>query len=155
MTEANSLSRRNPLTISSTEVLEHIYDTRMFLSECKRVLRDAGQMFFSVPFQARYHYIPHDYWRFTPAALESILAESGFRTEAICPRGTDVTVAAYKFLSVIYRLLSGAPVEKLFGSLLGPLGVPTLCIGHLSMKWQIGVRDDCLGYCVVATAKSY
>jgi len=135
-----------------TEVLEHIYDTRMFLSQCRRVLRDGGQMFFSVPFQARYHYIPHDYWRFTPAALERILAESGFRTEVIHPRGTDVTVAAYKVLSVINRQLRGTPVEKLCGVLSSPMVVPILCIGHLSMTWRVGSENDCLGYCVVATA---
>lgn len=136
-----------------TEVLEHVYEARAFLAQCRRVLRDGGQMFFSVPFQARYHYIPHDYWRFTPAALERILAESGFQTEVIHPRGTDLTVAAYKVLGVIYRLLSGTLMEKLVGVLSSPVAILSLCIGHLSMRWQVGSQHDCLGYCVVATAQ--
>ena len=62
-----------------TEVLEHIFHYGQFLAECRRVLKPSGSMFFTVPFQARYHYIPHDFFRFTPAALERMLAEAGFR----------------------------------------------------------------------------
>ncbi len=52
-----------------TEVIEHVWDTGNFLEECLRVLKPGGRLFFTVPFAARYHYAPHDYWRFTPSAL--------------------------------------------------------------------------------------
>ena len=46
-----------------TEVIEHIADYRLFLKECHRVLRPGGELMFTVPFQARFHFIPVDFWR--------------------------------------------------------------------------------------------
>src|SRR6185436_7696837 len=94
-------------SVFHTEVLEHVFDVRTLLSECRRVLRPGGEMLLTVPFQARFHYIPHDYWRFTPSALRRMLEEAGFEEIDVRPRGTDVTVAGYKGVGVAYRLLSG------------------------------------------------
>lgn len=135
-----------------TEVLEHIYDTEFFLKECRRVLRLGGRFFFSVPFQARYHYIPYDFWRFTPAALERMLNTAGFTDVAVTPRGTDITVAAYKSVSLIYRWLQGGLVSKLFGIVATPFALVSLFIGHVSLRYNLGSPDDCLGYTVSARA---
>lgn len=90
-------------SIMHTEVLEHTQDPELFLYECARVLRTEGNMFFSVPFQARYHYIPFDYWRFTPAGLDLLLRRCGFSRWTISPRGSDISVAALKGISLGYR----------------------------------------------------
>jgi SAM-dependent methyltransferase len=135
-----------------TEVLEHIYYSGQFLSECRRVLKPAGKMFFTVPFQARYHYIPHDFFRYTPAALERMLAEAGFRQIDIRPRGSDITVAAYKNMSVIYRWLQSGPAGMIAGILLSPVALPVLIVGYLSLRIALGSSDDCLGYTVTAEA---
>lgn len=134
-----------------TEVIEHIYDTRVFLSECKRVLKQNGAMFFTVPFQARYHYIPYDYWRFTPASLTRMLTEAGFTDIIISHRGNDITVMAYKIASLVYRyLLSGGAPGKIIGLMASPFLISALAIGHLSMSTNVGSTDDCLGYAVSA-----
>lgn len=136
-----------------TEVLEHIYDLVPFLTECQRVLRPGGSLFLSVPFQARYHYIPYDYWRFTPAALERLLSEVGFQDIKIKPRGTDISVACYKFLTVLYRWIYGSMGKKFVGILMAPIGGAALAIGHLSLRTGLGSQDDTLGYIVVASRK--
>jgi SAM-dependent methyltransferase len=135
-----------------TEVLEHIYHPEEFLSECRRVLKPSGTMFFTVPFQARYHYIPHDFFRYTPAALERMLTEAGFRQIEIRPRGSDITVAAYKCISVLYRWMRSGPAGMTAGLLLSPVAVPVLLIGGLSLRSTMGSSDDCLGYTVTAYA---
>jgi len=135
-----------------TEVLEHIYDKEFFLKECRRVLKPRGKLFFSVPFQARYHYIPHDFWRFTPVALERMLDEAGFADVVITPRGTDITVAAYKNVSLIYRWLQGGLVSKLLGIVASPFALVFLFVGHISLRYSLGSPDDCLGYAVSARA---
>jgi SAM-dependent methyltransferase len=137
-----------------TEVLEHIYHPGQFLSECRRVLRPAGGLFFTVPFQARYHYIPHDYFRYTPAALERMLGEAGFARIVIRPRGSDITVAAYKAVSIIYRWIRSSPVGILAGLLLSPLTITALLIGAVTLRSSIGSPDDCLGYTVTAQVSS-
>jgi predicted SAM-dependent methyltransferase len=135
-----------------TEVLEHVYHAGQFLTECRRVLKPSGALFFTVPFQARYHYIPHDYFRYTPAALERILDEAGFRHVEIRPRGSDITVAAYKIMSVYYRWMRSGLAGMAAGVLLSPLAVPVLITGWLSLRLSAGSYDDCLGYTVTAKA---
>lgn len=129
-----------------TEVLEHVYDTVPFLQECCRVLKPDGELFLAVPFQARYHYIPYDFWRFTPASLERRLGEAGFEGITVAARGTDLTVAAYKILSVLYRWFSGGGVGRIAAFLMSPLGVITLAIGHATLRVPLGSDDDCLGF---------
>jgi len=135
-----------------TEVLEHIYQPGQFLAECHRVLKPSGQMFFTVPFQARYHYIPHDYFRYTPAALERMLREAGFVQVEIRPRGSDITVAAYKCVSIIYRWVQSGPVGVVAGLLFSPVGLTALLVGAISLRSPFGSPDDCLGYTVTAQA---
>ncbi|MBK5273603.1 MAG: class I SAM-dependent methyltransferase [Desulfuromonadales bacterium] len=133
-----------------TEVLEHVYHGREFLSECRRVLKPTGSMFFTVPFQARYHYIPNDFFRYTPAALERMLVEAGFSRIGIRPRGNDITVAAYKNISIIYRWMRSGPLGMIAGIMLFPISVPVLILGQLSLRRDMGSTDDCLGYTVTA-----
>lgn len=88
-----------------TEVAEHISDLSYFFKECNRVMKEKGELLFSIPFAARYHYIPYDYWRLTPAGIKLTLENSGFCDIDIRTRGTDITVASYKVISIGYRLL--------------------------------------------------
>lgn len=137
-----------------TEVLEHIIDPHLFLSECNRVLKENGSMFFSVPFQARYHYIPFDYYRYTPAGLKNILENAGFYDVEIEERGSDITVAAYKVIAVFYRMLLDTGIKGLFNKILAIILSPIFCISmliaHISLIFNIGSKDDCLGYSVTA-----
>ncbi len=143
-------------SIFHTEVLEHIYDPHKFLSECSRVLSVPGRMFFTVPFAARYHYIPNDYWRFTPASLERLLKETGFKSITVKPRGSDVTVAISKVNAVFFRLIlsgTGNPVLRMiyivfFGFFFAAPIILMTIIGHLSILFKIGSTDDPLGYSV-------
>lgn len=139
-----------------TEVLEHVYPLKPFLSECHRVLATGGQMLFTVPFAARYHYIPHDYWRLTPASITRLLQETNFTDIVVVPRGGDIAVAMHKINSVCYRLIfRNIPneilrmVNRVFFSLLfaAPVALTTAA-GNLSILLRLGSPDDPLGYTV-------
>lgn len=70
----------------ATEVLEHCFDPSLVLQEIKRVLKPGGAFFFTVPFLWPIHDAPHNHYRYTPYALERLLAEAGFndiRIEAL------------------------------------------------------------------------
>ena len=143
-----------------TETLEHIKAPAYFLKECNRVLKDNGTMFFSVPFQARYYYIPFDYYRYTPASLEMLLEEAGFDNIKIIERGSDITVAAYKIVSVFHRMLLDRGVKGLINKTLAILFSPVylifLLIAHISLIFNLGSKDDCLGYSVISKkSKNY
>lgn len=137
-----------------TETLEHIKEPKHFLKECNRVLKDGGIMFFSVPFQARYHYIPFDYYRYTPSSLETLLEEAGFNNIKIIERGSDITVASYKIISVFHRMLLDIGIKgivnKIFAILFSPVYLIFLLIAHISLIFNFGSKDDCLGYSVIS-----
>jgi SAM-dependent methyltransferase len=133
-----------------TEVLEHVLETGAFLDECARVLRPGAEMFFTVPFQARYHFKPHDYFRFTPAALAHLLSERGFTEIAVAPRGNDIAVAGYKVAAIPFRwAYEGLLGKALFAAAI-PLTATALLVAHAAMALRLGSDDDCLGYSVTA-----
>ncbi len=136
-----------------TEVIEHVPDINLFFSECYRVLKKEGIMIFSIPFSARYHYIPNDYRRLTPTGLQQVLEGANFEDIEIYARSTDITVACYKVLTIGYRWLLSKNIIKILGFVLGlPIFGLSLLLGQLSLWRDIGTHDDCLGY-VVRTRK--
>ena len=143
--------------ILCTETLEHVYDTGHFLTEARRCLAHGGRVLFTVPFAARWHYIPYDYWRFTPSSLNSILTEAGFRSVAVYARGNEFTVACYKAMALILPLVRPqgkrrvtAIALRLIAIVFMPVFFILAACGNLSLRGRGG--DDCLGYTVLADA---
>ena len=57
------------------EVLEHVRDPHVALSEIQRVLKPGGKMLMSTPFVFEAHDVPHDYYRFTRFGLRYLLRD--------------------------------------------------------------------------------
>jgi len=132
-----------------TEVLEHVEDPVPLLREMHRILRSGGRGVITVPWSARYHYIPHDFHRFTPSRLTSML--SMFSAVSIEPRGTDLTTIVSKLVVAYARLLTPRRRAALLGTLapailLAPLLGLLIIWGHLSVLLKLGSTDDPLGY---------
>jgi SAM-dependent methyltransferase len=141
--------------VLSTETLEHVLEPSRFLAEARRCLRPGGTILMTVPFSARWHFIPHDYWRYTPSTLQHLLDEAGFNEIGVYPRGNAVTVAAYKVLALGLPFLvpqHGGALRRAASLGLGVLALPLLLvpavIGRMSLA--SGGGDDCLGYTVKA-----
>jgi len=139
--------------VLATETLEHIADPDAFLAKVRRVLRNDGRLILMVPFSARWHYVPYDYWRFTPSALRMLLERNGFSDIVVLARGDELTVACAKVMGLILPFLLPqreglSLLRRLFGMTLAPLLVTATLIGQGSMRRQGG--DDCLGYTVFA-----
>jgi SAM-dependent methyltransferase len=142
-------------TVLCTETLEHVLDTRRFLAEAHRCLVPGGTLLLTVPFAARWHFIPYDYWRFTPSSLNYLLKIAGFHSVRVYARGNATTIACYKLMALILRLLVPQNASKLEGLLLRifgfffvPLFVCLAVVANLSLG--SGGGDDCLGYTVFA-----
>ena len=138
-----------------TEVLEHVIDPPVALGEARRCLRAGGRLLLTVPFAARWHFIPYDYWRYTPSCLDRMLDAAGFEDIEVYARGNALTVACYKVMALILPLilaprggLAGRALRRGLGLCLSPLLAILALIGNLSLRGPGG--DDCLGYTVIA-----
>ena len=141
--------------ILCTETLEHVLQPDKMLAEAYRCLTPGGQIFITVPFSARWHFIPYDYWRYTPSSLKHLLEQAGFNDIRVYARGNALTVACYKTMALFLPLLFSPvdnPALKILARLGGLLTLPVLvllaAIANLSLLLPGG--DDCLGYTAFA-----
>jgi SAM-dependent methyltransferase len=139
----------------ATETLEHVDDPARFLAEAFRVLRPGGRLILTVPFSARWHFVPHDYWRFTPAGLDLLLRGAGLANVEVHARGNALTVACYKDMALMLPLLlpqsgsrRGRLVRRAAGIAASPLLLAFAAVGNVSLRAHGG--DDCLGYTAFA-----
>lgn len=135
-----------------TEVLEHLEEPQKLVDEIYRVLKSKAAGVITVPWSARFHYIPYDYYRFTPTTLARYF--KNFKSQKVVPRGTDITVIVSKII-VIYcqniKLSKKAllwPAKLIIAIALLPLVMLAVFIGHLSLFFHIGSEDDPLGYTI-------
>lgn len=63
--------------VISQEVLEHVQNPSLAMTEIKRVLKIGGKCYIQLPFTIGYHPCPNDYWRFTKQGLISLIESSG------------------------------------------------------------------------------
>lgn len=140
--------------VLATETLEHVPEPSSFLAEAHRVLREGGRIVLTVPFAARWHYIPHDYWRFTPSSLRKLLQEAGFENVVVHARGNEVTVACYKLMALVLSKLfpagGGIKASRMVAALALPLLAAITLPAHASLRGDGG--EDCLGWTATAEA---
>jgi SAM-dependent methyltransferase len=141
-------------TVLCTEVMEHVELPATLLAQISESLRVGGRLVLTVPFAARWHFVPYDYWRYTPSTLNRLLDQAGFADVRVTARGNPLTVACYKVMALPLILLLGTRsglagvVSIVFGLALTPMLLVAAVIGNLSMSWDWG--QDCLGYTVTA-----
>jgi SAM-dependent methyltransferase len=82
-------------------LLEHLYNPELVLSEAYRVLRSEGRIHVWVPFLIGYHPSPEDYFRYTAPTLRRKLEAAGFGEISVWPVGGRFTAAANLALSGI------------------------------------------------------
>jgi SAM-dependent methyltransferase len=133
-----------------TEVLEHVYDFQVLIYEMRRVLKNNGIGIITIPWSARCHYIPYDFFRYTRSSLEKMFAE--FSSVQIKSRGSDISVIANKLIVLWMRNLLPKKLWKLiffpFWLLLIPIPVFAVLTAHLSLLLDWGGTDDPLGFTI-------
>jgi SAM-dependent methyltransferase len=98
-------------TILATDVLEHISNPKLFISESARLLKPKGKLILAVPFLYKIHEAPYDYYRYTEYALRDFMDKNSLKTIVLEPYGgtpeiiLDIIskhVVKYKLLSFLY-----------------------------------------------------
>lgn len=65
-------------TVTSFQVMEHLPEPEIFLSESFRILKPGGKLLLTVPFMWHVHEAPYDYFRYTRHGLEYLLKKHHF-----------------------------------------------------------------------------
>ena len=138
-------------SIICTEVLEHVYEHQYLVDEMYRVLKKGGVGIITIPWSARFHYIPHDYFRYTPSALKNIFSK--YTNFEIKNRGNDIAVIANKLLVIWVRNIVTTSVLKWLFIPIWIITLPILAIvfiiAHLSLLLNFGSNIDPLGYTII------
>ncbi|MFM7022685.1 MAG: class I SAM-dependent methyltransferase [Flavobacteriales bacterium] len=64
--------------VLSTQVLEHVDNPSLYLSEAQRILKKDGILVLTTHGYWMYHPDPNDFWRWTSMGLKKIVQEQGF-----------------------------------------------------------------------------
>jgi SAM-dependent methyltransferase len=90
--------------IISTWLVEHLESPKQFFCEAFRLLKSGGIVFCVVPFIARKHGSPYDYFRFTDTGLLHLGFSSGFRNMEVRPVGGTPFICCIALLWPLFRL---------------------------------------------------
>lgn len=134
-----------------TEVLEHVEYYQYLIDEMYRVMKPGAKGIVTIPWSARYHYIPYDFFRYTPSSLKTMFAK--FSEGKIIARGSDVSNVANKLIVMWFRNLQ---VNSFLKFVLVPFWIVTLpllglavLMAHISLVLNLGSTEDPLGYTIL------
>jgi SAM-dependent methyltransferase len=78
------------------QVLEHVVDPWGAAANLRRLCAPGGHVIVTTPFLVKVHELPmygmHDYWRFTPRGLRTLLEHVGLEVERVGSWGNDLCV---------------------------------------------------------------
>jgi SAM-dependent methyltransferase len=101
-------------TIILSDVLEHIRYPEKLSNEIYRLLKPKGKLLLSVPFFYWLHEQPHDYFRYTRHALESIINDAGLSIVSLEEYGGTPHVLTDIFAKNLVSLrFAGKPLASL------------------------------------------
>jgi ubiquinone/menaquinone biosynthesis C-methylase UbiE len=136
--------------IICTEVLEHVDDYQTLINDMYRVLKPNGVALITIPWSARFHYIPYDFFRYSPTSLKKMFAQ--FNT-TISARGTDITAIASKLIVLFVRNIFPKQMWRYIFSplwiLFSPIVMLAVIAGHISLLFPFGSDNDPLGYTIL------
>jgi SAM-dependent methyltransferase len=94
-------------TVLCSEVLEHLPNPTSGFNELVRILRPGGHLVLSVPFLARIHEAPRDYFRFTKFSLQDLVTQYGLELIELSECGAIFTFLAHQAASVFVSAAFG------------------------------------------------
>lgn len=136
-------------TVLASQVLEHVFEPQLFLSEIRRALRPGGQLILTVPFAWDEHEQPWDFARYSTFGLRHLLEQHGFTVLRQEKLGADFSALAQLLNGYLFKVTQTPwrPVNLLcWVCLMGPVNV----LGKVAAAILPGNPDLFLDQLVVA-----
>jgi SAM-dependent methyltransferase len=134
------------------QVLEHVFEPDLFVSEIARVLKVGGRVLLTVPFVWDEHEQPRDYARYSSFGLVTLLSRHGLRTLQQHKTCADARALFQLLNAYLYKVtLTHRPYLDLLSALM--LMAPVNLIGMLVSRVAPGNPDFYLDNIVLAEKK--
>jgi SAM-dependent methyltransferase len=102
--------------VLSTQVLEHVTDPALYLSESARVLKPGGRLLLTTHGVMIYHPDPVDLWRWTWAGLERIVRDAGLEVVRTVGVMGPASTGLQLIQDGIYHRIRRPCLQRAFGS---------------------------------------
>jgi SAM-dependent methyltransferase len=90
-------------SVVTNQVLEHVFDPDLFLSEINRVLRTDGYLLITAPFVWDEHEQPYDYARYSSYGIHYLLKKYGFKVITSTKTAKDFSLFAQLLNLYFYK----------------------------------------------------
>ena len=120
--------------VLSTQVLEHVYSPRIYLSEAFRVMRPGGKLILTTHGIWEDHGCPYDFRRWTHDGLCRELEEVGFQVRRVARLTTGPRAVIFLFSQIIGQVHDTR--RHLSGWALWLLRRSSFCTPQLRHKWM-------------------
>lgn len=136
-------------TLLCSEVLEHVPHPAAAIAEFARIVPPGGALLLTVPFLARLHEEPYDFYRYTRHGLRTLLEEGGFEVDDLVETGSLFSFVGHQVSVALLGLTWHRPrLRRLTVALNRALVVrPAVALDRVSRM----ARLLPLGYVAVAT----
>ena len=90
-------------SVICTEVLEHLPEPQIAIQEIRRVLKNGGFLYLTVPQEWSLHYEPNDFYRFTKFGIKYLLEKNEFEIIALERIGGIFSLLGQRIIDVFWQ----------------------------------------------------
>ena len=112
-------------SVVTNQVLEHVFDPNLFISEINRVMKTGGTLLLTVPFAWDEHEQPYDYARYSSFGLKFLLENRGFEIITHIKSENNIKAIFQLMNAYIYKITRNNKFIKIISTLLvmAPLSI--------------------------------
>jgi SAM-dependent methyltransferase len=142
-------------SVLCTDVLEHISDPERAVKEIKRVMKNGGYLYMTVPQEWCLHYEPNDYFRFTKYGIRYLLEKNSFEVLTIERIGGVFSLVSQRLIDTFWQftvdclkpIVNVKWAERIASALCLPFSLFFYLFGKMGDKID---KRDAIGWAVLA-----